>query len=99
MKTALAVIPEGEPIPYGIRDVRHPQYGVPRIVRPGKGSVAMTYMLSTEGVAVGMFDKGPAEDQGLNVMFLFDKLEAIYALEHVLSNAKLLLRNRTLGDM
>lgn len=99
MNTPLAVIPEGEPIPYGIHDVRHPQYGVPRIVRPGKGCVTMTYMLSSEGVAVGMSDNVPVENPELNVMFLFDKIEAIYALEYVLSNAKLLLRNKTLGDM
>jgi hypothetical protein len=99
MTTPLAVIPEDEPIPYGIRDVRHPQYGIPRVVRPGKGSVTMTYMLSSEGVAVDMSDSGPVQNQGLNVIFLFDKLEAIYALEHVLANAKLLLRNKTLGDM
>ena len=111
LESALMTIPEGYPIPYGIHDVEHTDYGWARTVKMGNGSVAMVNLdTDGSGVALGMFNHTPMpvgivkhEDAHklddvttVDIMFVFESAAAISAMEHMLANAKIQLRRKSI---
>lgn len=104
-------VTKGEPIPFGIHDVEHPEYGWARTVTLGQGSVAMANIsLEGNGVALGMFNHKPMpigtiskeesekldDIHNVDVMFVFTSTAAISAVESMLANAKIQLRRKSI---
>lgn len=106
--TPAKAIPVGAPIPYGIHDVEHPQYGVAKTVVMGEGAVALTHIETNKGVSVGLATHAPmpigtvSEElskklqpvRKIEVMLMFDKVESIAAVEAVLAHAKISLTKK-----